>query len=625
MKNSTIHHNDNKNRTTAHSGRRIAKAAIVLAALIGAGSTTFSATAFAAESSIVTTDGSDDVISAEEYEAIMTRIRGGVNDDETANLFTATATGWTDLGMSLGKSVADKVFGKAFGFAFDSIMTELGMDATAQALQDIQDSIDAVATDVRTNTDLLVQLMSEAKRTQFNLFEVGAQDMVSDLVDVTDQIIRIEQQGGVPSATEVDDVYRASRYIAYHLGTKLVGSNAPTGITGGTVWLMQEAMVGSDHEEAWSWISAYRDYYRAQLAQALINVDWAEGHDDIATVEVARNRPDVEQKARAVVDALYDDVGVAYPEPVRFSTDGAPTTVGTSIHLGRTRAGTIYARDDRPLLPGEERDAMRTGDNARTMYNQLKQEFDAGVAGGRTFVQYLDDEKFPTSVHHANTFEKNIKKGMTNEGMRWCGWVGYDLTRVSGNNIVDDHMGRGQDEEYCSYYDIYYAGDKARAKANVERQVDQRYAELYDAAQNHSPYRITTDVNPAGLAVSPDGHAVAMAKHGLRIQLDEGTGSADDLGALTIENLGGYDTAFFIDAETGNLLGSVDLTSGTLDGVEFAAPASGWVEIVIGDSVAGYESTMAPAGSTAVPTSGVTPGAKGVVRFSTVTAVGSLA
>ncbi|MEO1058152.1 MAG: hypothetical protein AAFY28_14675 [Actinomycetota bacterium] len=613
-------------RATRRSGRtrKIGTAAMIVAALLGAGSSVMPSTTFAAEPATSAATAQAAVIEPltteelQEFSAAADALLAELGADAG---FQAAPSFWESIVTSIGSKLGEKVFGKVVEFGLDALLDELGLgDGTSQALKNIESAISGVQKSVDENTELLKSVLVKSSWDKFELAESDVQAAAGLVSKTTKSIAGFEDKMAAgliesPSASDIDDMWDWTTGAITTLEGKIAGG-------AGTMAFLQEAVTSQNPEQGWKILEQYRGHYRNVMAQALVNLAWLVEYDDLTDKTLVVFHDVAVDSAEDTVAAMYEGVGAIYQNPVAFNQQrdrpfgNAPQrSAGTTVHLTNNRPGTMYASGNRPVAVGETTSPVRTGDAARTMYNRLRAEFEAGKKNGRNFEEHLEWLGIPTTVVHANTIQ--VKDPFITGPKSWPhyeGNVSWNQTRVSGDTIKDESKKKS------------FTGS---SRSDMEAELEAYRASKYEAAQFHSPYKVTVESNAAGLAVSSDPHAVEIARAGFQVEVGEST-KANDAGALTVENVGDYDMLYFLDAKTGYWLGSADIGGGSVDNVRLDAPTPGdengpgGVQIVIGNDVPDADMTIVPVASTVVDTDHLTPNDNGKIKFSSITVVDSL-
>lgn len=324
----------------------------------------------------------------------------------------------------------------------------------------------------------------------------------------------------------------------------------------------------SEPDTRWAQIDAYRRSYESVLATGVLNIMAAhEKYPGLFQSEL----DGAVKRYEETIDALYEVGGVAYPQAVQFTAQGAATPVGTQLHP--VGANYIVASSDRPLLRGEAKRPLSSEDEIESTYQALLDDYYRGRTSGDTsFGAYLRHRGFPSrltivdSVHVLHSGD----------------W------RVLSRAVIVQGREIGRSIDTASF------ATEAEAQTYAER--------LRTNANAQAPYVIDgVETNAAGHAISTDIDALDLALHGAPIDWNpDDAGSHGEMGPLVIEH-SGYDTLVFVDADTGVRLGIFDVSKGPIDHAVVDAPSSASLALILGASLenaALEDGYVAPMGST---------------------------
>ena len=340
----------------------------------------------------------------------------------------------------------------------------------------------------------------------------------------------------------------------------------------------------------WEQIDRYRRSYESLLGTGLLNIMAA--HQRFPGMFQSELDAAVSLYERTL-EGLYAVGGAAYPQPVRFSPNGgAPTPIGGQLHALGT--SVLVASGTRPLLKDEVK-ATTVSDFAtfQSVFEPLRDDYERAAPDSKSFSSYLRSQGFQTSMKLADAVfvSENGKNDFR---------VYAETAGISGRNLQKGY-----------YYQNKPYGTRAEAEAAA--------AQVRASALSNAAYTIEVETNSEGHAIASDVHAVDVAMNGVPLDRDfDPTVGNGDMGALRIANPL-YDTLFFVDAVSGQLLGAHDMTQGPIDTVTIDAPGSGSLAVLLGDAVPGkdiQEGNIAPAGIAIVNT--VEPNKHGELVFAPV-------
>jgi hypothetical protein len=236
---------------------------------------------------------------------------------------------WSVIAKTVGKGVFNGMLGKVGGEGMGRVMALMGYDPQAameQRLEDMQsalgdlsqsmdalhDKIDGIASQLDDIVDQIDdatgQAMWDTFRSNDSTLRLTVLPQIEDLFSLIN--FWSEDNPPTPSLLEryVTDVAQAIRGIR----TAVVGNQ-------GTLTMLLEAhgYTGkvSDLEDYWAFVEAYREEWRAVLAQALVALEYMRAFDDSGYT--AYQLQSSRQVADAAVEAMWA-TGLAIPQDPKF-------------------------------------------------------------------------------------------------------------------------------------------------------------------------------------------------------------------------------------------------------------------------------------------------------------------